>query len=207
VGLYGLYIVDDKIEELVGASPDLIDALTDWQQALPPALADAIDDRRDLSYQPMVDTSVELIDDDYRSTTPVIEVVNRGDKVITLLSMRVTVDDDEGIPTKEMTVYAATPLTIDSDWRGPLLPGSTRRFAMRSSRLGRDACSASLEVTELRVWTGEATLDDSEVDESDAEQYGEIQLPERDAEPESTGAEPSQDEDTAADEESVEDNS
>lgn len=157
VGLYGLYIVDDKIEDFVGSSPDLIEALSDWQQTLPPALTDAINDRRDLSYIPKVDATIELLGEDSRSTTPVVEVVNRGDKVITLLSMRVTVEDDEGIPTREMTVYAATPLSIDSDWRGPLLPGSKRRFAVRSSRLGRDAAVASLEITELRVWQGEGT--------------------------------------------------
>jgi hypothetical protein len=173
VGLYGLYIVDDKIEEFVGASPDMIEALTDWQQTLPPALADAIDDRRDLNYRPHVDASVELLGEDSRSTTPVVEVVNRGDKVITLLSMRVTVEDDEGIPTREMTIYAATPLAIDSDWRGPLLPGSTRRFAVRNSRVGRDAAIASLEITELRVWRGEGTPD-----EIDAEESEEIQLTE-----------------------------
>ncbi len=189
VGLYGLYIVDDKIEELVGASPDMVEALTDWQQALPPALADAIDDRRDISYRPMVDASVELLGTDSRSATPVIEVVNQGDKVVTLLSMRVTVEDDEGIPDREMTVYAATPITIDHEWRGPLLPGSTRRFALRSGRLGRDATLATLEITELRVWNGEGTPDERDEQGSD-----EIQLPEREAD------EPNDDEVKAADE-------
>jgi hypothetical protein len=189
VGLYGLYIVDDKIEEFVGASPDMIEALTDWQEALPPALADAMDDRRDVDYRPMVDASVELLGADSRSTTPVIEVVNQGDKVITLLSMRVTVEDDEGIPGKEMTVYAATPITIEDEWRGPLLPGSTRRFALRSGRLGRDAALASLEITELRVWNGEGTPD-----EFDVEDAGEIQLPERDSDDESNDNESNADE-------------
>ena len=180
VGLYGLYIVDDKIENLVGASPELVEALTDWQQALPPALADALDDRRDLDYLPQVDASVDLLSgEDSRSTTPVIEVVNQGGKVITLLSLRVAIEDDEGIPTKEMTIYAATPIAIDSDWRGPLLPGSKRRFAVRSSRLGRDATMASVEITELRVWNGERTAD-----LTDAEESGEIQLAEREEEDE-----------------------
>jgi hypothetical protein len=197
VGLYGLYIVDDKIEDLVGASPDMVEALTDWQAALPPALADAIDDRRDLNYRPQVDASVELLGTDSR-LTPVIEVVNQGDKVVTLLSMRVTVEDDEGIPDKEMAVYAATPITIDHEWRGPLLPGSTRRFALRSGRLGRDAALASLEITELRVWNGAGTPD-----ELDAEDSDEIQLPKRESddqrEPEDESNDDEQEADSAED--------
>ena len=144
----------------------MVEALTDWQQALPPALADALDDRRDLTYRRSVDVSVDLIDGaNSRMTTPVVEVVNRGDKVITLLCLRVAVEDEQGIPTREMTVYAATPLAIDSEWRGPLLPGSTRRFAIRSSRVGSDATTASLEITELHVWKGDPTAD--EIDETD----------------------------------------
>lgn len=171
VGLYGLYIVDDKLEDLVGVSPDMIEALTDWQQALPPALADALNDHRDLGYRQHVDASVELVNGrSSRTTTPVIEVTNRGDKVITLLSLRVVVEDDDGIPIKETAIYAATPIAIDSDWRGPLLPGSKRRFAVRSSRHGDDADMASLEITELRVWNGEMTTDADEAEVSDEKQ-------------------------------------
>ncbi len=160
VGLYGLYIVDDKIEDLVAVSPEMVEALTDWQKALPPALADALDDRRDPSYRQHVEATVELLSGaGSRARTPVIEVINQGERVITLLSLRVALEDDDGIPIKELTSYAATPIAIDSDWRGPLLPGSKRRFLVPISRGGRDVAMASLEITELRVWQGEGTPD------------------------------------------------
>ena len=134
-------------------------------------LADAIDDRRDLSYRPHIDATIDLLGEGSRSVTPVVEVTNNGNQIVSLLSMRVSLEDEDGIPSREMTVYAATPVAIDSDWRGPLLPGSKRRFALRSSRYSRDVDFATVEINELRVWNGEGVP--AEIDLSDG---GEIQI-------------------------------
>jgi hypothetical protein len=50
--------------------------------------------------------------------------------------------------------YAATPAAADHDWRGPLLPGATRRFAVGGCRLPGGAAKAELEITDIRVWSG-----------------------------------------------------
>jgi hypothetical protein len=66
-----------------------------------------------------------------------------------VLALRVLSLDDESRPLKDWTVYGATPLALEDEWRGPLFPGHTRRIPVYM-----DAAAASLEVdiAELRLW-------------------------------------------------------
>jgi len=51
----------------------------------------------------------------------------------------------------------ATPLAIDDDWRGPLMPGATRYVVLSGSRslAGKvGTVTAVTEIGEVRVWVG-----------------------------------------------------
>jgi len=87
---------------------------------------------------------------------PIVDVTNEGDQIVSLMSLRLQIEDDENLPVEEFTVYAATPLAIESEWRGPLLPGSQRRFRAPQIRdLSPGELSVRWEISELRVWSSE----------------------------------------------------
>jgi hypothetical protein len=58
----------------------------------------------------------------------------------------------------ESNQWAATPLAADDDWRGPIMPGSSRRFAVShhgaSPEFRLDELKTEVEITDVRVWNG-----------------------------------------------------
>lgn len=158
ITVYGMRIVDKKSDTLVGAVQVLIEELPALKQALPPVLADAVSDERRPDYRDQLDIAATVHHDPERSRYPrvLLAVTNNGDEVISTLAVRTVVLDEEGRPVSATTEYVATPLAIDNDWRGPLLPGSTRR-ATTTHYCRHSAGSVECEVTELRIWCPETT--------------------------------------------------
>jgi len=65
--------------------------------------------------------------------------------------------DPNGQPLAERNEWAATPIAGEANWRGPLLPGSKRRFStdpihLRGKR-ETEGLRVEVEVTDVRVWT------------------------------------------------------
>lgn len=157
LAFYGLHIVDHKAAQLLAFGGGVIDKLPAWQQALPPVLADAVRDRRAPEYREHVSVSARLVERGDRGGMRVVfDVKNEGAETVTVLGLRVVLADADGVPIREFSTYAATPLAIDGDWRGPLLPGGEARTMVERLYV-EGAKSAAVEVTELRVWNaGEA---------------------------------------------------
>ncbi|MFO0838972.1 MAG: hypothetical protein U1D55_10645 [Phycisphaerae bacterium] len=152
LGLYGMHIMNTKASQILSFGSGVIEKLPEWQKALPPAVAEAIHDRRAPEYRENVKVSVEA--------TPgrradrgrvVVEVKNNGNEAISLLALRLVLEGGDGSPVGDMGTYAATPIMVDGEWRGPILPGSTRRF-VREYWEHDSVTRASYEITELRVW-------------------------------------------------------
>jgi hypothetical protein len=155
IAIYGLRVVDQKADSIIGFAGSAISNLPEFRAALPAALADALNDERRPGYLEDLRISVRLREDnryDGRHRA-VVEVENQGDEIVSLLSMRIIGLDDEGDPSVERNTWAATPLQIDHEWRGPLLPRETRRFSVGCLR-GRGTVTAAYEVTDIRVWRG-----------------------------------------------------
>ncbi|MCK4658196.1 MAG: hypothetical protein KAV82_01625 [Phycisphaerae bacterium] len=160
--LYGMRIVDRKVDRLVGTASVLIEQLPALKAALPPALADATRDERRPDYVNNLKIEVDMHSDPNRSriTETSISVTNEGDEVVSMLALRVVVLDHDGRPMSARTEYVATPLAIDKEWRGPLLPGS-KRHATTTHYGSYPAGSVEYEVTEIRVWQPEGNPDHS----------------------------------------------
>ena len=165
LGFYGLNIVDNKAGDVLALGQGLIRGLPEFQEALPPALADLLDDKRDPQYRRNIDVEARIVPDRNRDDRgrAVITVTNNGDETVSLMSLRVVLEDDRQVPIREMVTYAATPVTIDDQWRGPLLPGSTRKFSVCTWR-GSGELDVSAEVTDLRVWNRDADVGSSDGD-------------------------------------------
>jgi len=158
LGLCGLYVVDHNVGSVVDLGRDIGGTLAknwpQWREALPPILADAVNDRRAPEYLDQVELSVEVKPGGSRSgeSVAVVTVRNRGRETVSYLSAHMTVDGRDGVPIRDYTLYLASPVAVpEADWGGPLLPGSELRFVRRL--WDRDgAASATIAPTELRVW-------------------------------------------------------
>lgn len=165
LGVYGLHIADSTADGLFAIGGQVVSGLPQWQRSLPPMLAEVLDDRRAPDYREQIDVAVQTVpprDTRGRALT-LIEVTNNGEETVTVLALNVVLEDENGVPVQESRSYAATPIVVDEDdWRGPLLPGSTRKFTQccyHGTRL-----RPTVEVAELRIWNGpreEALVEDA----------------------------------------------
>ena len=161
LGFYALHIVDTKVDGLFTITSDVISGLPEWHRNLPPLLSELLDDRRAPEYRKQIDVAVQTLpcpEDPAREVT-VVSVANKGSETITVLALNVVLENADGVPVSERRVYAASPITVDEDeWRGPLLPGDSRRFIVglhghfRVDRVGD--LEPSVGVSELRIWNG-----------------------------------------------------
>lgn len=156
LGFYALRIADTKVDSLFTMTGNLISGLPEWQQNLPPLLAEMLDDRRAPEYRTQVDVSVKTVAAHDRSDREltVVQVVNKGPEAISMLALNVVLEDRSGVPVHESRVYAATPIAIDeAEWRGPLFPHDTRRFVVCG--WGHESgLRPTFQIAELRIWNG-----------------------------------------------------
>lgn len=157
VGIYGLNIVDRKTGNIFEFVEEAMLSLPEIAEALPPVLADLINDQRRPEYADQLDISVKLAATRSSSgVRPMVVVRNLGDQIVSLLSMRVVVLNDRDELVAEFNEWAATPIAADHDWRGPLLPGATRHFATSHRFVGKKSKAENLrvefEITDVRVW-------------------------------------------------------
>lgn len=155
--LYTLRIVDQKANKLLGFAENTIQSLPDLMASLPPALNEVLSDRRAPEYVGSIESSVRFVlTENGEGVRPVVTVVNKGNEVVSMLGVRVAAMDADGVPVRDWTEVVATPLPIDDDWRGVLLPGATRHVVLHGSRSLDPVKVASyrgeIEFSELRVW-------------------------------------------------------
>jgi len=159
VVIYGMHFVGDKSEKLVSSFiEDAIQGLPVLQKSLPPVLADLLDDRRQPDYCTQLEirarTSVQ--EDRHGRICTEIKVTNNGKEVVSLLSLRIVVLDLRDEILAELNEWAATPFAADEDWRGPIMPGSSRRFSSScygaSRHFSLDNVKTEVEITDIRVW-------------------------------------------------------
>jgi hypothetical protein len=151
LGLYGLRVIDTQ----AGSLTHVLAALPEWQKVVPPAILDALNDHRAPEYRRELDiqTRIETTGAERDKGVVVISVKNKGDQVVSLMSLRAVVEDTSDRRLHELPITVATPLMIEGEWRGPLLPGEQRELAQRVCGIVGEAKVAT-ELTELRVWNG-----------------------------------------------------
>ena len=158
--IYGMNFAGDKSEEVVALVEEAIKGLPKLQESFPPALADMLDDRRQPDYSTQLDitASTTLLPANKGTVKTTIEIVNNGSEVVSLLSLRVVVLTSRNEIITESNEWAATPIAADHDWRGPLMPGSRRRF-VTSHRgfpvFSADELKTEVEITDIRIWNSD----------------------------------------------------
>jgi hypothetical protein len=159
VVMYGMRIVDGKASSVLSFADRTIGDLPELLANLPPTLADLLNDRRAPEYASQIEVKTDLVVDDRGHVRPALRISNKGDEVVSLLAVRVAALDQRSRPVGEWTEVVATPIAIDDEWRGPLMPG-TDRYLVGSYSWGGlrvddvAALTTAYEVSEVRVWRG-----------------------------------------------------
>jgi hypothetical protein len=156
--LYTVHLASDKSDRVITLAQSAIKGLPDFTHALPPALADMLDDQRRPDYckELAISAKATTQPDSHGRVRTTIEVINKGKEVVSLLSLRILILDAQNQPLCESQEWAATPLAADNGWRGPIMPGARRLFVCdRGCRYDASRTSdlnTEVEITELRVW-------------------------------------------------------
>ncbi len=157
---YGMRVVDQSSEGIVGIVKSAVKGLPDFLDALPDAATELLADRRAPEYLQNLDVKAKfVVDSRSGAARPTLTIHNRGETMVSLLAVRVAALNDDGIPMGEWTEVVATPLAIDGNWRGPLMPHGTRHVLLSPWRRGLSGVSveeiqAVVEVSDVRVWEG-----------------------------------------------------
>ena len=168
ITLYGMSIIDTKANGVLEFAGETIDGLPDLVEALPPALADVLDDRRAPEYAGKLAIDARFVrDSQHGGLVPAVSITNNGDEVVSMLAIRVAALDPRNVPLRDWTQVVATPIAIEDDWCGPLMPHATRHIVLSGWRHMPTAdlaeVTAAVEVSELRVWTPDSGSDDRAV--------------------------------------------
>jgi hypothetical protein len=160
VVIFGIHFAGDKSELIISLAEDAVKGLPELQKNLPPILADVLDDRRQPDYckQLEITTNTTLHQDRHGMLRTAVQVVNNGREVVSLLSLRVVVLNEDNEILAESNEWAATPFAAEDEWRGPLMPDSSRRFIAHHGRafplLSINNIKTEVEITDIRVWNG-----------------------------------------------------
>lgn len=153
IAVYGIRTIDRKTTTLQEFVAEMVKVAPQIRAALPPVLADAISDVRTPEYREALRVTAKVAEDRDRRgyARAIVSVENTGTETVSLLSMRLVGLDEAGSPAREQELWAATPLQIENEWRGPLLPNETRRIVVYGFA-DKDITGVSPEITDLRVW-------------------------------------------------------
>jgi hypothetical protein len=157
-----LNVVDGKIGDIVHLGRDAIGNASNVVKALQPLLGDVFNDQRNLGYAKQIEVKIHSPSTSRNCGRPSLTISNTGTEVISRLTVRVTAIDDSGSTRYEWTEMAATPIAINNQFRGPILPGDGIRrlvFSEGPCVRGEELASLSLkaEIAEIFVWSGSAS--------------------------------------------------
>jgi hypothetical protein len=158
--LYTVHLAGEKSERLVTLAEGAIRGLPEFTKSLPPVLSDMLDDHRQPDYAGRLVISAKVLPrpGHHSFARMAIEITNNGQEVVSLLSLRIILLNENGQLLCESQEWAATPVATDGEWRGPIMPGSRRYFVAQRmcDNDSAEALHAEIEITELRVWNGPA---------------------------------------------------
>ncbi len=154
--VYSMHFAGSHAGRLVSVAADFVNGAPDILNSLPPLVGDVLNDRRTPAYAGQIEVTAQIVRNSDTNRLQ-FQVANKGDQLVTLLTLRTTLINADGRTVGESNHWAATPIAADRDWRGPLMPKSSRRFAcplyLRDSHDDPSGLKVEVEITDVRVWT------------------------------------------------------
>lgn len=156
--IYGMHFIGDRSEKLVSTVGAAIGGLDEFQEALPPIIADVLNDRRRPDYRDQIDVTARIspIPGHNNHIRVAVQAKNKGQEVVSMLTIRVILLDENNEVISETDKWIATPITTDGGLPGPIMPGSNRRSTVYTycthGEKALDSLKTEIEITDLRVW-------------------------------------------------------
>ncbi len=154
---YTLSIANSKASDIFALAEHTFDGLPELLDSMPPIVSDALSDRRAPEYAVNVEVEVGFVRSgrgDY--LRPSLIVKNNGDQTLSFLAVRVAAIGEGGRALEDWTEVIATPIAIERDWPGPIMPGNTRHITLHGSRRlsveDAELIRGVVEITDVRVW-------------------------------------------------------
>jgi len=156
--LYGMRVIDKRSDAIFGIVESTVSNLPDIMEQFPKALGELLQDRRAFEYAPNIEVVAKFLFDEKRDRVrPSLVITNKGTEIVSLMAVRIAALNAQKDAVAEWTETVATPIGIADEWRGPLAPGATRYVVLHSDgsvpRADVATLTASIEVSELRIWT------------------------------------------------------
>ena len=162
--LSGLHLAGERSDTFAELAEEVARRLPALCKSLPPALMVRTNYPRQPDYCCHLEVTAETkppADGDGRLLTTV-KVINSGTQAVLLLSLRIVVLNSEGEILAESNKWAATPVTAQPHWRGPLMPGCQRHVAFAASRpfpaSSLKGLRTEVEITEIRIRPGQKQI-------------------------------------------------
>lgn len=154
--IYGMHFAGEKSEKIMALVEEAVQGMPMLQKSLPPVFADMLTDRRQPEYSAQLEITAKTAPEQDGRLRTSISVVNKGEEVVSLLSMRIVVLDSQGQVLAESNEWAATPFAAEDDWPGPLMPGSHRYLTCteRSALTASGELKTQVEISDVRLWSG-----------------------------------------------------
>lgn len=153
-----MLVFNQRSSDIFSFGNNIINKLERWPAIVPPIVADMFQTERSVEYLEAIEIEVERIPTGDGHAMLMIEVQNKGDEVISWLTVHAVAFEGDGLPIGEKALNLVTPFTFPTDQhadmedvRGPLLPGSTRKIPIVDEDLPYDV-EVELEITDLRIW-------------------------------------------------------
>jgi hypothetical protein len=162
--LYGMSIADRRCGTLLEFADKGMTNFPALVQSLPPVVGDMLRDERRPDYASQIEITARPTEVSLRGRhgenhpAAVLEIRNRGEAVVSLLTLRVNMVDAANKPMADGNVWAATPIAGDREWNGPLMPKSVRHITVAdlrplNSTANEREAKVDVEITDVRVWT------------------------------------------------------
>lgn len=128
----GMSIFEHNVARVVDFAQVAIEDLPQTIKDVSPLISEFVGERN-LDYAKNVAVTVKLAQRPGSKTLrPALQVENKGNQPINLMTIRVAALTAQNLPVAEWTEVVATPLGIENEWRGPLVPNQTRYVVMRN---------------------------------------------------------------------------
>lgn len=155
--IYEMHLISQKTDRFISAAEGAVRQLPALRKSAPPILFDTLDDHRRPDYCSRIETYTETkpLDGHEDMLHTIVKVINAGQETISFLSLRVVILDSRGQILAESNQWAATPVTAEPEWRGPLQPRYLRyvdftyRQALPASSIS--SLQTKVEITDLRI--------------------------------------------------------
>lgn len=170
LAMYGIRTADHNIatglravDQLTGRIPEIVAEVRPTIDAIAPRLAEQLNFERRPDYAGKIAATATFVASEWTDRMrPSLMITNTGDETVSLLAVRVAALDAAGNAIADWTQVVATPIAVDGDWRGPLLPGSTRHVVVSDGyRLPATALrdvQALVEIADVQVWQSAGTI-------------------------------------------------